>query len=431
MSLHLKSRATAWLVTTCLTAVAVPAFAQPVPTPAPAGTTNVETGKPAADTTAPATWWDGVKFGAQFDIGATVNPVSPQNGINFGRLFDDRSNQVLMNQLLVSVARLPDPKATDYDFGFQFQALYGTDARYTQFMGELNSAFASKYQMAFINANVQAHLPWLTAGGIDVKAGQFPTPVGYEVIDPSVNPFYSHSYIFNYGLPLVATGIQTTTHLNDMFDVYLGVDSGVNTTLGAGDNNGAAAGVAGIGVNLLDGNLTILALSHFGPENPTRTVSGANSSFRYENDIVTTWKATEKLTLVTDLNFIRDDKFKANAFGVAQYVSYALNDTVTLNARGEVYRDDNGFFVGNFPENHGFVNVEYGYPATVLGAGPATYGEITLGLTWKPTLPVPYVSTFAVRPEVRYDRTLTNTKAYNDFKDRGQFTFATDLIVGF
>ena len=425
------SRAASWLVTTCLAAASLPAFAQTQPSPAPDATTNTTAGKPAEAPAEPQSWVSGIKFGAQFDVGATVNPVSPENNINFGNLFQDKANQVLLNQLLVSIARLPDPKATDYDFGFQIQALYGTDARYVQFMGELNSAFASRNQLAFINANVQAHLPWLTAGGIDLKVGQYPTPLGFEVIDPSLNPFYSHSYMFYYGLPFVHTGALTTTHVTDMLDVYLGVDTGVNTTFGNGDNNGAAAGLAGVNLTFLGGNLTVLALTHFGPENPTRTVPGANGAFRYENDIVTTYKANDKLTFTTDLNLIRDDKFSANAFGVAQYVSYAVSDTVTLNGRAEVYRDDNGFFVASFPGNHDFINSQLGFPATVLSAGPATYSEFTLGLTWKPTLPVPYVSTFMVRPEVRYDRTLTNTHAYNDFSDRGQFTFAADAVIGF
>ena len=363
-------RAAAWVLTTCVAAVAVPAFAQPVPTPAESGTTNVETGKPAEAPAQPQSWIDGIKFGAQFDVGATINPVSPQDNLNFGRLFDDKANQVLLNQLLVSVARLPDPKATDYDFGFQIQALYGSDARYVQFMGELNSTFASRNQLAFINANVQAHLPWLTEGGIDVKVGQYPTPLGFEVIDPSTNPFYSHSYIFNFGLPFVHTGVLTTTHVNPMLDVYAGVDTGVNTTFGEGDNNGAVAGLAGVNLTLLDGNLTVLALSHFGPENPTRTVPKANCCFRSLNDIVVTYKASEKLTFVTELNLINDAYFRANGYGAAQYVSYALNDKVTLNGRAEVYRDDNGFFVAAFPGNHSFINSELGFPATVLTAGP-------------------------------------------------------------
>ena len=43
-------------------------------------------------------------------------------------------------------------------------------------------------------------------GGTDVKFGQYPTPLGDEVIDATGNTFYSHSYIFNYGLPFKHTG---------------------------------------------------------------------------------------------------------------------------------------------------------------------------------------------------------------------------------
>ena len=97
-----------------------------------------------------------------------------------------------------------------------------------------------------VEANVLAHLPWLTEGGIDLKVGQYPTPLGYETIDPSTNPFYSHSYIFQFGLPFKHTGALTVTHVNDMLDVYAGIDTGTNTTFGPlGDNNGAIGGIGG------------------------------------------------------------------------------------------------------------------------------------------------------------------------------------------
>jgi hypothetical protein len=380
---------------------------------------------------APASWTDGIKVSLQFEGGAIINPANPDNGLNFGQLFTDRANQFVMNQALFTVQRPIDPKSSDFDIGFKFQALYGTDARYTSFMGELNHTFASKYQLSFIEANLAAHLPIIVPGGVDVKIGQWATPLGLETIDPSTNPFYSHSYIFNFGLPLVQTGILSVTHATSNVDLYLGIDTGVNTTFGAGDNNGAVAGTAGIGLTFLDGNLTVLALTHFGPENPTRTVPGANGAYRYLNDIVVTYKPSDKLSFTTELNFIRDDKFNANAFGAAQYVSYALNENVALNARAEIYRDDNGFFVAGFRGYHDFYNLEYGNPAPgVVGVGPATYSEITLGLTYKPTLPAP-ISGLLVRPEVRYDYALTNTKAYNNGADRGVFTFGTDFVLSF
>ena len=90
-----------------------------------------------------------------------------------------------------------------------------------------------------------------TAGGIDLKVGQYPTPLGYETIDPSTNPFYSHSYIFQFGLPFKHTGGLAMTHVNDMLDIYAGIDTGTNTTFGPlGDNNGAIGGIGGFNLTL-------------------------------------------------------------------------------------------------------------------------------------------------------------------------------------
>ena len=38
---------------------------------------------------------------------------------------------------------------------------------------------------------------------------------------------------------------------------------------------GAIGGIAGIGLNLMDGKLTVLALTHIGPENPTAEPAAA------------------------------------------------------------------------------------------------------------------------------------------------------------
>ena len=194
--------------------------------------------------------------------------------------------------------------------------------------------------------------------------------------------------------------------------------------------------MGGIGLNLLGGNLTVLALSHFGPENATRLLSplgaNANGFWRFENDIVVTWKATDKLTFTTEGNMIRDDFFRASGYGVAQYASYALTDTITLNARAEVWRDQNDFFVAGYPGNFDFVNVEAGLPAPFVKLAPraVTYGELTLGVTYKPTLPPP-VSTLMIRPEIRWDSALNGVKAFNAQRTSNAVTFAGDVVLGF
>jgi hypothetical protein len=376
----------------------------------------------------PSSWASSIKLSAQIEGGVVFNTASPKN--NFGQLFTDKSNQAQLNQILLTAARTIDPKETGWDVGFKVQFLYGSDARYTHFLGELDRVIGQRYQVDFTEANITVHAPILTEGGIDLKLGQYSTPIGFETIDPSTNAFYSHSYIFNFGVPLKHTGGYATIHATPVIDGYIGVDSGVNTSIGNGDNNASAAVMFGFGLNLLDGNLTILALSHIGPENATIAIPRANKFDRYLNDIVLTYKANEKLSFTTEANYIRDDYFKAEGYGLAQYASYALTDQLTMNGRAEVYRDNRGFFVGAFPGNLDFVNAEAGRPATIIGAAPTTYGALTFGVTYKPTMPAP-IGGLTLRPEIRYDRSLNGTRPFNGGSDKGAFTLAADAILAF
>lgn len=387
-------------------------------------------------------WWDTVTITGHVQAGITFNE-GPSGGINFGHLFTDKANSLLMNQALLTVQRPLDPKATGYDFGFKFQAMYGSDARYTHFLGEFDQSISGRNQFDIVEAHALFHLPWLTSGGVDVKVGQYVTLEGAEVIYAPDNALYSHSYIFNFGIPFKHTGIITTTHVTPLLDVYAGVDTGVNTTFGnrfdrfnGGDNNAAAAFHGGIGLNLMDGALTVLATTHIGPENPNVSsvvLAGVNPNraLRYLNDVTIVWKATDKLTLTTDLNYIREDGFNATGGGVAQYVTYALNDWLKITGRGEVWRDNNGFFVAAFPGNLDFVRVEHGNPlGTAIGGGATTYGALTVGLAIKPPVPKE-LDGLVLRPEIRYDTSLNGTTPFGAGTKRSQFTFGGDIIIPF
>jgi len=385
---------------------------------------------PAADAPATDSAPPGFKISGHIEAGITGNPDSPRDGLNYGQLFTDKSNQLLVNQAMLTAEQPLDPKATGYDFGFRLQAMAGTDARYSHFLGEFDKSISDRYQLDLVEANVQAHLPWVSEGGIDVKFGQYVTPLGYETIDATANPFYSHSYMFNFGIPLKHTGGYLTAHLSDTLDLYLGGDTGVNTTIGGGV--GGPSFLGGVGLNaLLDGKLTVLALTHIGPADPSNSVGfDANTALRYINDAVLTYKASDTWSYTTDLNYIRDDGFNAQAFGIAQYVSYTLDDTVTLNGRAEIYRDSNGFFVAAFPHPLDFVNAESGLPGTVISAGPATYGALTAGISYKPAMP-DNLPTVMLRPELRWDHTLSGTKAFDSGTSTDQVTLAVDLVVSF
>jgi hypothetical protein len=413
-------------------AAAPPAATEAAPAPAPV----------AADAPPPGLWIDGIHLSAQIEGGITGNPAAPKN--NFGQLFTDKPNTVLLNQLLLTANKPLDPKATGFDWGFKLQGMYGSDARYTQFLGELNRVNPEdRNQLDIVEANVQFHLPVLFDGGVDLKAGQYSTPIGYETIDPSTNPFYSHSYIFNFGIPLKHTGVLSISHVNGLLDVYLGADTGVNTTFGPlGDNNGAIGFLTGANLTMMGGNLTVLALSHIGPENATRVLSpegfNANGFYRFLNDIVITYKATTDLTFVTELNWIRDDfdgigtsgvPKTANGFGIAQYISYNLSDQFVLNGRAELYRDDNNFFVASFQNNGSFVQAEQGFTVGTGALHATTYGALTAGVTWKPAGLPPVISGLLIRPEIRWDTDLGGARAFEG--NNSQVTLASDFVLTF
>jgi hypothetical protein len=455
MGYRTRTGAAGWIAAASIAAATPAAYAQTPTSPPAAEAPATPPAAAAAEAPPPGLWIDGIHLSAQIESGIIANPYRPATGQNWGQLFTDHANQVQLNQLLLTANKPLDPKDSDYQWGFKAQFMYGSDARYTQFLGELNRVDpGQRNQLDIVEANVLAHLPWLTEGGIDVKAGQYTTPLGYETIDPSTNPFYSHSYIFQFGLPFKHTGALTTTHVNDLLDIYAGVDTGTNTTAGIlGDNNGAIGGIGGFNLTFLDGKLTILALTHFGPDDATRALAplgfNANGFWRFYNDVLITWKATDTWTFVTETNWARDGfgvvtpagtvNKPVNGFGVAQYVSYALSDTIALNARGELWRDDNNFFVASFGGNTDFVKFQQGLPTQAVNVAPGgntTYGALTLGVTWKPDMPEP-ITGLLVRPEIRWDHAYTNNKPFNNnppFNTKGtnnSFTFGSDFVLTF
>ncbi len=403
---------------------------------------QASTAAPAAPAVAPAppapvtldSWVSSIKFSGHVEVGATMNPQSPQNGVNFGHVFTGRSNQVDLNQVALTIERDTDPKASGIDFGFKLQGMYGSDSQITHFIGEGDHSSSSRNAFDLVEANLTAHLAYFTPGGIDVKVGQFSTPLGNEVIDPTGNFFYSKSYIFNFGIPLKHTGILVTTHVNSLLDVYTGYTTGVNTSLGSGGgyNDGQFHFLGGIGLNFK--NVTVLALTHIGPENPAGSLpEGVNihDQMRYLTDVLVTWHVNDKLTSVTELNYIRDDGFDASGGGVAEYLTYPISPIVTAGFRAEVWRDAQGFFVAGFPHNLDFINLEMGLPNSAYGAGPTTYGALTFGLNIKPSHLPKMIDGLTIRPEIRYDRALAGGSPFGDIpgSDKNQVTIGIDIVA--
>ena len=359
------------------------------------------------------------------EAGITGNFANPSDNQNFGRLFDDRANEPLMNQFVITAERALDPKATGFDWGFKLQGMFGSDARFIHSLGIFDDTMKNdRYQPDLVEAYFSLHFPVPQTNGLDLQLGKFVTKEGAETIDPRTNFFYSHTYIFNFGIPFNHTGALATFHATKAIDLIAGITRGVNTSID--DNNAAMAFHGGIGLNLNDGKFTLLASTHIGPETPHD-----KSHNRYLNDITATWKITDKLTSITDLNFIRDEAADANGYGAAQYFTYTCNDWLSAGIRGEIWRDAQGFFVTQYANNHDPMAALEGEPITdprTVGGGVTTYGALTLGLNFKVPVPKPLAG-LVIRPEFRVDTSLNNTHPFNDSKDRTMETLALDAIL--
>lgn len=97
-------------------------------------------------------------------------------------------------------------------------------------------------------------------------------------------------------------------------------------------------------------------------------------------------------------------------YGINNYLTYDFAETLSLGARVEWFRDEQG--------------------ARVFGTGgdgarpgkSANFYAATLGFNWKPT---PW---FKVRPEIRYDWS-ENTRAFDSGQQDDQLLFSVDAVV--
>jgi hypothetical protein len=364
-------------------------------------------------------------------MGVTGNLDDPKSEINFGRFFDAKPNTFDLNQAILTIERPLAPEEGKWDWGFKLQPMFGSDARYTHLMYFLDDYSDAYYQFDIVEMYANAHLPYLTQGGIDLKAGIFVTLMGAEVIYAPGNLFYSHSYIFNYGIPLKHWGGMITVHATDQIDLLLGGVTGINTSWG--DNNDKPSFHCGASWKSKNEKALVFASFHYGPEDDTQYEKpgfggvDASSDCRYIGDVVVTLKPLEKLSLISDLNYGKDDGFDAEWYGIAQCATYDVCDWLKAGIRGEVFRDDDGFAVVQYHQNDDFLDIQRGRPTRpqTVGGGDTTYYGLTAGVTITPC------SSVMFRPEVRWDWSDGDVDPFDNFHKSQMFTVAMDMILKF
>lgn len=345
-----------------------------------------------------------INIGGLVEAGWTYNFDDPAGGINVGRVFDFEDQDPTLDQLMVFVERTVDPSKGKFDVGGRMEWMWGGDARVIHSNGLFDHyglADGPDEQFDLTQLYVDVGIP--VGNGLTVRAGKFTTLLGYELINPSGNALYSHSYLFGFAIPFTNTGVLGIYPITDKVTVTAGITRGWEQSLE--DNNdsidfmGQVKWVASDKVTLYFNGIT-------GPEQTDN-----DSNYRTVLDGIATIAVSDELSLAVNGDFgweadAAADGGSALWYGVAGYAGYKISDYFTLNGRVEWFNDDDG----------------------ARGLGTNVY-EATFGVAIRPMGADPIGQNLVIRPEVRYD--YSDDDIFDGATQNDQWTFGVDALFTF
>ena len=418
---------------------------------APAGTSDVPSGQPAAKPEEPAAKPEekkeeekkeeeekppeprhligdlgctGINVNGWVDIGGTFNPQNPGSHYN-GTLAPNDRDEIQFNQTYLVMEKALKPENGCWDLGGRIDFLYGSDYIYCESLGfETHPDGTPKW-----NASKQYGLAvpqaYIDVGNdkLDLKLGRFYTIIGYEGMMATGNFFYSMNYAVRYAEPTTHTGGLFTYKLNDDVTLYAGGCDGQDQTDGVVDSFNVLTGFAyapkkekyALNFGLMTGGL--------GPGNVT--FSGPHTYF----SVFGTYNVSDKWQTVTQWDTGWQDNFDglgldhtALFYSFTQYLFYTINPCWKAGLRYDMFVDDQGDKLGGLR----FGGVPGGNPLPLPSGSAGTVQAITAGLNYTPN------PNIRVRPELRWDWFEgTGTPLFDDKTKNGQFTGAVDFVVIF
>ena len=313
----------------------------------------------------------------------------------FGRVFDNQADQFTLHQAELWFERV---SSTESPFGFNIDVVAGDDAEKIHSAGLGDSSDAFDLTQAYISYQVP---------GVDrllLKAGKFVTLHGSEVIRRSGNFHYSRSLLFGYAIPFTHTGFMATYQASDVVTLTGGIVNGWDNV---DDNND---------------DKSVHAMAGFAPSDKVSLSIGGtygaeqadSSAKRSLIDAIVTFKPVDGLTLMLNYDWGEEEEIvvdpvtgaltDASWDGLAGYISYDVNDVVSLGGRAEYFNDDEGYR---------------------LGAGALELWEATFTARFK------LRDGLVASLELRHDEASDGELVFDDGTDDSQDTLALELVGSF
>lgn len=318
-----------------------------------------------------------------------------------GRAFDFEHADPTLNQIGFTAIRPVDP-AKPWDFGFGFEHIYGADARFTASNG-MDFQTGDSPENQFDITQLYAELVLPIGKGLVLKAGKWITPIGYEYVNPTLNPLYSHSYLFGI-VPFSHTGIMATYPISETSTFSLALARGWEQSLR--DNNGDAIELVFSFANTPNDKVSYAFNGSVGPQE-----DDDSSHYRTMLDFWMDYAYSDQLSFGLNVDWRYDsnlgqDGDEALTYGVAGYVKYVIDSRFTAVGRLEWFNDTSR--VDGFDCNI--------YAAT-FGVNVTPFPDDAIGQFFK------------LRPEIRYD--YATEAIFNGGEDHNLLTAAIEGVFTF
>jgi hypothetical protein len=344
---------------------------------------------------------------------------------NIAPVMNRFGDEWLMREMGIYLYRPLDPKTLSWGFNCIFMA--GSDASFlTPTAGGWRNT-DPRFGTEFNDLNLTLHLPILSEGGIDIKAGRQTTILGPMGALAWQRYFASSDYAW-YNLEEGRyTGVSSIWHISKRLDWYNGIEFGwgsffdyyspapqyitnISYWLDEEAKNTKVWTTVLTGPTGMEGNTKVWTTVLTGPTG----MEGTGDTTVFELGLQTNWNKYWYQIIDTQMCWShcpifgpKPPGYRENAYDVYTYLGVHLNSHWDLNSRLEWYYDQDG---GGYPGGFGVPNT--------------SYYNVTVGPDYHP------VKWLQFRPEVRWDiANHDNFGPKNDKKD--QVSIVANMVLKF
>ncbi|HEX4129402.1 MAG TPA: outer membrane beta-barrel protein [Pirellulales bacterium] len=345
----------------------------------------------------------------------TQNFYSPTNRYNGPVDWTDRSNDYEMNEFYNILKRDVDNGGEGWDWGFRWDNMYGTSAKYCTSSG-FEDKFQSNTQQSMYNDAMPSAQIVGQYNDMKVTMGRFISPVGFYTIGTYLNFFNTIPYTYQYGEPFTHTGFLAQQQVTDDLNLGLGVTRGWDNTGNFNPNAGVLGTVTRNNLSKEGDSLAWVFMYSNEPQavgvnsaipiNPGVPYNPPGFAGRYFQTLVYSRPITDRITYIAQSDFGHQtnafgDGRAALWYGLNQYIYYKVNNCWSWGIEGEWFRDEEGFRVGGFLPN--FTSAQqapginpHALPTSVSGFA-GNFFQTTMGPRWTPN------PNLVIRPNMRWD----------------------------